>query len=54
MMEKENAAQETKQDDEDQAILAFSNELPGNDGAPVVVPVDTKAIAAEKQANQEL
>lgn len=37
-MIEENAKKgEPKADDEDQAILAFSNELPGNDGAPVVV-----------------
>ena len=38
-------AEQPKQDDEDQAILAFSDSLPGNDGAPVVVPVDKEAIA---------
>jgi hypothetical protein len=34
-----------KPDDEDEAILAFSNSMPGNDGAPVPVIVDTEALA---------
>ena len=37
MLEEQTKKAEPKSDDEDQAILAFSNELPGNDGAPVIV-----------------
>lgn len=35
-------------------ILAFSNSLPGNDGAPVVVEQDNAKIENEKQAQLEL
>jgi hypothetical protein len=40
--------------DEDDAILAFSNTMPGNDDAPVTVQVDEKAMHAEKKAKKEL
>ena len=46
-MEKNNKAQETKADDEDQAILAFSDSLPGNDGETKPVQVDKKDEAAK-------
>lgn len=32
ILEEQSKKQEPKPDDEDEAILAFSNELPGNDG----------------------
>ena len=36
-MEKEASAQTTAQEDENLAVLAFSDTLPGNDNAPVAV-----------------
>jgi hypothetical protein len=35
-------------------VLAFSYEMPGNDGAPQKVEVDTKAAEDEKVAEKEL
>ena len=40
--------------DEDDAILAFSNTLPGNDDAPVEKKVDPAALAQQKKAEQTL
>ena len=31
-----------KQEDENEAVLAFSNQLPGNEDAPVAIQVDEK------------
>jgi len=39
---------------EDEAVLAFSYEMPGNDGAPQKVNIDTKAAEDEKIAQKEL
>ena len=39
-----------KQMDEDNAMLAFSYEMPGNDGEKKEVNIDTNAAQAEKQA----
>lgn len=44
ILENQQKSEQPKQDDEDAAILAFSNELPGNDGAPVVVPVNKEEV----------
>lgn len=52
-MEKDQS-HDHKQDDEDSAILAFSNTLPGNDDEPKTVETDVKALEAEKQAKEEL
>ena len=49
-----NKKDTTKQDDEDMAVLAFSNTLPGNDDAPVEVKTDTQKVAAEAKAEAEL
>ena len=54
MIEEQSKKAEPKSDDEDQAILAFSNELPGNDGAPVVIQQSKEEIEKHKQAEQEL
>ena len=40
--------------DEDDAILAFSDSLPGNEGAPKAVETDPNVIIAEKKAEAEL
>lgn len=48
MLEQQSKKAEPKSDDEDQAILAFSNELPGNDGAPVVVQQSKEEIERHK------
>lgn len=53
-MDKENKKDEKPSNDEDQAILAFSYEQPGNAGAPVAVETDTNKIAAQKKAEAEL
>ena len=53
-MEDEVKANAAKPDDEDSAILAFSDSLPGNDGAPVEVVEDPNKKAAEAQASAEL
>lgn len=53
-MEDEVKAKADKPDDEDSAILAFSNSLPGNDGAPVEVVEDPNKKAAEDKATAEL
>ena len=52
-MEK-SQTQNNKQDDEDSAILAFSNTLPGNDDEPKVVETDQKKVAEEAKAQEEL
>ena len=54
MLEENAKKGEPKPDDEDQAILAFSNELPGNDGAPVVVQQSKEEVERHKRAEQEL
>ena len=54
MLEEQSKKAEPKSDDEDQAILAFSNELPGNDGAPVVVQIDKEEIERHRKAEEEL
>lgn len=43
-----------KSDDEDSAILAFSNTLPGNDDEPKVEVTDQNKIAEEAKAQAEL
>ena len=40
--------------DEDDAILAFSNTLPGNDDEPKLIEVDEHARQMEEDANKEL
>ena len=52
-MEK-SQTQTSKQDDEDSAILAFSNTLPGNDDEPKVVETDQSKVEAEAKAQEEL
>jgi hypothetical protein len=45
MIDDSAKSEQPKPDDEDEAILAFSNSLPGNDGAPVVIPVNKEEVA---------
>ena len=54
LMDKEAKSQDTKADDEDMAVLAFSNTLPGNADEPIPVLVDNKKIEEEAKAKQEL
>lgn len=54
LLEDQNKQEQPKQDDEDEAILAFSNTLPGNDGAPVVVTQSKEEIEKQRAAEQEL
>ena len=46
-IEEENKNKDKKVDDEDMAVLAFSNTLPGNDDAPKVVETDESKKVAE-------
>lgn len=51
----ENVGQEVeKNEDEDQAILAFSNTLPGNDDEPKKIEVDEETKANQMIAEREL
>ena len=49
MLEDENNKQQPKADDEDEAILAFSNGLPGNDGeVKPAVPVSKEEVERQQ------
>lgn len=54
MLENQNKQEQPKADDEDQAILAFSNTLPGNDDAPVVVVQNKEEMEKQAAAEREL
>lgn len=54
MLEHQVESNKPKPDDEDQAILAFSNELPGNDGEVKVVVENKEEVEKHKKAEQEL
>ena len=53
-MEKAYKGTDTKETDEDEAILAFSNQMPGNEDAPKPTFIDVDKIKKEKDANAEL
>ena len=51
----ESGAETNKQDlDEDQAVLAFSNTLPGNADEPKLIEIDEKTRIQEAKASKEL
>ena len=52
-LEKDTQTQR-KISDEDEAVLAFSNTLPGNDDEPIHVEINQKQAEAEKKAQAEL
>lgn len=55
ILEEQSKKAEPKADDEDEAILAFSNSMPGNDGEyKPPVPVSKEEIEKQKLAEQEL
>jgi len=53
-MDKDIKKADTKEQDDDNDILAFSTMLPGNTNEPKPVEVDQTKIQAERQASQEL
>ena len=53
-MDKETKKADTKEQDDDNDILAFSTMLPGNANEPHPVEVDESKIKAEQKASKEL